>query len=93
MIKGEFHPILTEKTTQLAGDGWYTFRTAKRLGKKEAKSLIEKVFKVKVVSVRSVAGTKKTRKRGRFVGKTKEFKKILVRLKKGQKLSIFEIET
>ena len=93
MIKGEFHPILTEKTTRLAGDGWFTFRAAKHLGKQEAADLVEKAFKVKVVGVRSIVGTRKIRKRGRFVGKTKEFKKILVRLKKGQKLDIFEVET
>ena len=86
-------PIITEKTTMLATDGWYTFRTKKETSKKEAKDLIEKNFKVKVISVRSISGKRKKRRRGREVGYTKGYKKIIVRLKKGQKIEIFEVAT
>lgn len=86
-------PIITEKTTMLAGDGWYTFRTKKDTGKKEAKTLIENNFKVNVVAIRSITGQRKLRRRGKEVGYTKGYKKILVKLKKGQRIDIFEIST
>lgn len=86
-------PIISEKTTQLAGDGWFTFMADKNIVKKEAADLIEKGFKVKVVKTRSLNISGKEKRRGQRVGRTPAYKKILVKLKKGQRIDAFEIET
>lgn len=92
MQKARIEPIISEKSTQLAGQGYYSFHSPVHLGKKEAAKIIEDNFKVKVIKINSSLKRAKTRRTGRSIGKTKPFKKIMVKLKKGQKIDIFEVE-
>ncbi|MCX6811149.1 MAG: 50S ribosomal protein L23 [Candidatus Berkelbacteria bacterium] len=93
MQKARIEPIISEKSTRLAGSGWYSFHVPVHLGKREAASIIENNFKVKVVKIRSSMKRAKTRRTGKSIGRTKPFKKVMVKLKKGQKIDIFEVET
>lgn len=86
-------PIISEKSTNLAAKGWYSFHVPTHLGKKEAASIIENNFKVNVITVNSSAKRAKIRRSGKGFGSTKPFKKIMVKLKKGQKIDIFEVES
>ena len=85
-------PIISEKSTNLASNGWYSFHVPVNIGKKEAKNNIENNFKVNVIKVHSSMKRGKKRRAGKSLGMTKPFKKIFVKLKKGQTINIFEVE-
>lgn len=84
-------PIITEKTLNAAKEGAYTFKVGKGLNKHQIKALIEKVFDVHVVSVKTmnvVGEIKRT-----YLGKKKEIKpikKAVVRLKDKEEIALFE---
>jgi large subunit ribosomal protein L23 len=79
-------PIITEKTTQLKYDyNLLCFEVDERVNKIEIKKAVEKLFNVKVDSVRIVHVKPKKKRLGRFEGKRPGWKKAYVKLKKGEK--------
>jgi large subunit ribosomal protein L23 len=51
---------------------------------------VEKVFSVKVVKVNTLVVPGKMRRFGKVVGRTKSWKKAMLRLKVGDKIELFE---
>lgn len=86
-------PLLTEKSYAGIQDKVYTFVVAKNAGKIEIKKAIEELFNVQVEKVNTVMvkGHKKSQntKAGRTVGKTSDYKKAIVVLKKDSKTIAF----
>ena len=83
-------PLVTEKNSILAEQGIYVFEVDKKASKDEIKKAVEKFFRVKVTAVNTAVCLGRG-KRTRFgVGKPESWKKALVRLKKGEKISLFE---
>ena len=87
-------PIVTEKATKLTEKlNRYTFRVSPQANKAEIKSLVEKLYGVKVVSVNTavVRGKNKSRwtKSGLLRGKTAAWKKALVTLAEGQNIDFY----
>lgn len=83
--------ITTERSTILREkNNEYIFRVDSDANKYLIKQAVEKVFSVKVDSVRTLISPGKTRRMGRFAGKTSTWKKAIVRLKKGQSIAMFE---
>ena len=82
-------PVLTEKATKLLENRIYTFYVDINANKIEIKNAIEKLYNVKVERVNSIIEKGKT-KRLRFnqSGKTKTFKKAIVKLKKGYEIKL-----
>ncbi len=79
-------PVITEKTTQLKGvSGVICFEVARSANKIEIKRAIEQLFKTKVAEVRTQTNAGKVRRVGRSMGRTKDWKKAYVRLRKGEK--------
>ncbi|HEX9912301.1 MAG TPA: 50S ribosomal protein L23, partial [candidate division Zixibacteria bacterium] len=58
--------------------------------KLEIKNAIEKVFKVKVEDVHTMVVHGKVKRMGRFEGPRPNWKKAIVKLKKGEKIDFFE---
>lgn len=84
-------PIVTEKATlQKEDTNTIVFKVAKHANKIQVKEAIEKLFKVKVLDVRSVNVRGKTKRVGRNFGKLSNFKKAYVTLSKDSKISFFE---
>jgi len=87
----KLEPIITEKTLEAAKNGKYTFRVGVGLNKYQIRALVERVFGVHVVSVKTmnvVGEVKKT-----YQGKRKEIKpskKAIVVLKDKEKIELFE---
>lgn len=84
-------PLISEKNAGHAEDAnTYAFEVDLRASKTDIKTAIEKAFQVKVDDVRTMVC------RGRFfrkqikLGAPKHWKKALVKLKQGEKISIFE---
>lgn len=84
-------PIITEKTTQLAEQGKYTFEVMAGTNKIEVKKAVEAVFKVNVESVNIINVRKKDRKVGKYSGFRPAVRKAIVTLQAGQTLDVFEV--
>jgi large subunit ribosomal protein L23 len=84
-------PIITEKSTLLKDAGnQYMFEVQRDANKIEIKKAIEKLFKVKVVSVNIANMEGKKKRLGRFEGKKPDWKKAVVKLSPKDKITIFE---
>ncbi len=80
-------PIITEKSVaKREGERTLCFEVATGANKVEIKAAVERLFKVKVDSVRTATQAGKLRRRGRFSGYRPDWKKAFVRLKEGQKV-------
>ena len=83
-------PVITEKSThQKENLRTLTFKVARDANKQEIKEAVEKIFKVKVDSVRTAIFHGKTRRQGRFAGRRPDWKKAYVTLKQGEKMVEF----
>lgn len=78
-------PVITEKSMAGIADKKYTFKVAKDANKLEIADAVEKLFKVTVAKVNTVSMRGKTRRMGRYEGKTASWKKAVVTLKKDSK--------
>ncbi len=88
-------PIVTEKMTAIMeNENKYGFIVNYNANKIEIAKAIEKRFEVNVVAVNTIRYKGKTKtqftKKGRFSGKTPQFKKAIITLKEDQKLDLFE---
>ena len=63
-------PIITEETMDLASDKKYVFQVAKEANKTEVRQAVEKIFGVNVAKVNIMNVNGKTKRMGRYVGKT-----------------------
>lgn len=82
-------PIITEKSANLEQNlNTYTFKVVKDANKIEIKKAIEEIFKVKVVSVNTTYTHSKTKRVGRYIGKTSRVKKAMVTLAEGNSIEI-----
>jgi large subunit ribosomal protein L23 len=80
-------PVVTEKGVQKKeAERTLCFEVAPDANKIQIRAAVERLFKVKVESVRTVSNTGKLRRRGRFSGYRSDWKKAYVTLKEGQKV-------
>jgi len=84
-------PIITEKSSLIKDAGnQYVFEVQRDANKIEIRKAVEKLFKVKVVSVHISNIEGKNKRVGRFVGKRPDWKKAIVKLNPKDKITIFE---
>jgi large subunit ribosomal protein L23 len=80
-------PHVTEKTaTAMQNNNQYTFRVRKEATKTDIKAAVELMFEVKVKGVQVVNEPGKTRRFGKMVGRTQDWKKAYVSLVQGQSI-------
>lgn len=87
-------PLVTEKMTEITEKtNKYGFVVAVNANKIEIAKTIKKKFEVDVVDVNTIKYKGKNRtqftRKGRFTGKTPQFKKAIITLKEGQTIDIF----
>jgi large subunit ribosomal protein L23 len=85
-------PLITEKSTFLNSQGGYVFQVDPQSTKGEIKKAVERFFKVKVDSVRTinVMGKNKRALKSRRQVQRANWKKAMVFLKEGGKIDLFE---
>lgn len=84
-------PVITEKTSiQKDEHNQVTLEVDRRANRVEIKRAIETVFNVNVASVRTMQVTGKRKRRGRIVGKRRDWKKAVVKLMPGERIDFFE---
>lgn len=82
-------PMVTEHTTDLMAEGKYVFIVDKRANKIQIADAVEEIFKVKVEKVNTITVKGKVKRRGRIVGKRKDYKKAIVKLAAGETIEFF----
>lgn len=84
-------PLISEKNAGHAEDAnTYAFEVDLRADKTEIREAIEKAFRVKVEDVRTMVCRGRYFRKQMKLGAPKHWKKALVKLKQGEKISIFE---
>jgi len=83
-------PLITEKTTLLKEEDKYVFKVANGATKHQIKEAVEKTFKVKVVKVNVIIVHGKTKRMGRREVTGPSWKKAIVGLEPGSKITLFE---
>ncbi|HZN62869.1 MAG TPA: 50S ribosomal protein L23 [Planctomycetota bacterium] len=83
-------PLVTEKTMAGQQKGVYTFVVGMDVNKIDVKQAVEKIYTVKVASVRMVRvkGKSKRMKNMLLEGRRKDWKKAYVKLKEGFRLDV-----
>ncbi len=83
-------PLVTEKTTLAKEANKYHFEVDRRANKIEIGQAVEKLFKVKVVNVRTMNMAGKKKRVGRVLGRKRDWKKAIVTLAPGSSIEIFQ---
>ena len=83
-------PLVTEKSTyQAETRNAYAFAVSARANKGQIKQAVEKIYNVKVKSVRTSTRKGKPRRTGYRWGKTKNWKKAVVVLDEEHRIDLF----
>jgi len=84
-------PMVTEKSTRQKEESrQYVFEVHRDANKIEIQSAVERLFKVKVLQVRTSNVLGKVKRLGRRYGKRPDWKKAIVTLKEGDRIDFFE---
>ena len=84
-------PMITEKSTRQKEEGrQYVFEVEQDANKIEIQSAVERLFKVKVIQVRTSNVLGKVKRLGRRQGKRADWKKAIVTLREGDRIDFFE---
>jgi large subunit ribosomal protein L23 len=83
-------PVISEKSYALIADGKYTFRVHERSHKTQIAAAVEEIFNVNVAEVRTAKVRAKPKRRGLSKGKTRAWKKAIVKLAPGERIELFE---
>ncbi len=83
-------PLVTEQGMHFANTkNAYSFEVNKKANKIQIRDAVEKLYKVKVVDVRTANVKGKPRRRGRNIGYTKSWKKAVVVLHQDYHIDLF----
>lgn len=84
-------PMITEKSSRMKENtNTVAFKVHQRANRIEIKQAVQKIFDVRVESVRTMVVRGKAKRMGRFEGKRPDWKKALVTLKEGETIDFFE---
>jgi large subunit ribosomal protein L23 len=84
-------PMVTEKSTRQKEESrQYVFKVHRDANKIEIQSAVERLFKVKVLQVRTSNVLGKVKRLGKRYGKRPDWKKAIVTLKEGDRIDFFE---
>ena len=81
-------PVITEKSARLAQEGQYVFLVHPNANKPQVAEAVEKLFKVKVLSVHTVNRPGKVKRRGTHYVARSATRRAIVRLAKGSTLDV-----
>ena len=84
-------PLMTEKSMQRKEElNAVTFRVSVDANKVEIRQAVEKVFNVKVATVRTASHEGKWKRMGKYEGRRPNWKKAIVTLAPGHKIDLVE---
>lgn len=84
-------PVVSEKSTmQKEVSNQLTFEVDRKANRIEIKKAVQSLFSVQVLDVRTLQVKGKHKRRGRIIGKRRDWKKAVVTLKPGERIEFFE---
>lgn len=84
-------PVVTEKSTiAREEENKYLFEVDRGATKIEIRNAVEKIFKVKVVDVRTINVSGKKKRMGRILGRRRHWKKAVITLAPGSSIEVHE---
>ena len=84
-------PVITEKTSiQKETANQLTFEVDPKANRIEIKRAVENIFNVNVAGVRTMQVKGKMKRRGRILGKRRDWKKAIVTLMPGERIDFFD---
>lgn len=84
-------PLITEKSSiQKEDSNQVSFEVDCRANRVEIQQAVESIFNVKVVKTNTMQVKGKNKRRGRILGKRKDWKKAVVTLVPGERIDFFE---
>jgi len=84
-------PMVTEKSTMLQQSfNAQVFEVDRKATKAQIKQAVEKLFNVKVRTVRTMIMPRKWKRYGSNVGRTKPWKKAIIQLAEGETFEVLE---
>ena len=84
-------PLITEKSTRQKEESrQYVFEVHRDANKIEIQSAVERLFKVKVLQVRTSNVMGKIKRLGKRYGKRPDWKKAILTLREGDRIDFFE---
>ena len=84
-------PLVSEKSTNLrAEQNKYVFRVNRKANKLQIKMAVQELFGVHVENVTTMMMHGRPKRLGRFEGRRPDWKKAVVKLKKGETIELFE---
>ena len=84
-------PKISEKAIYLAERGIYVFEVPTSTNKIEVAKAVEAAFKVNVTDVNMVIAKGKLKRYKQILGRQKDIKKAMVKVKAGQSIALFEV--
>ena len=84
--------LVSEKSFQKTTEGKYTFIVDKKIDKHSITKACEDLFKIKVLKVNTMNYQGKSKNVRRVPGKRSDYKKVILTLKPGDKIELFETE-
>ncbi len=85
-------PVITEKSMAGTNNGRYTFAVATDATKQEVAEAVAEAFGVDVIDVNTLTVHGKSRRQGRRMGRTPDWKKAVVTLAEGQRIEKYFVE-
>jgi len=83
-------PVISEKSYVLSAAGKYTFRVHPDAHRTQIRQAAEALFKVHVLDVHTINVKSKPKRRGLSSGRTRAWKKAIVRVRAGESIPIFQ---
>jgi large subunit ribosomal protein L23 len=83
-------PVLSEKTNHLREENKFVFRVDQRASKPQILEAVRRMFNVHPVSCNVINVTPKPKRQRSRAGFTPSWKKAIVKLPKGETISVFE---
>lgn len=83
-------PVVSEKSYVLSATGKYTFRVHPDAHRTHIRQAVEALFDVKVVEVHTMSVKSKPKRRGISRGRTRSWKKAIVKVAEGQSIPVFQ---
>ncbi|MBT4762976.1 MAG: 50S ribosomal protein L23 [Bdellovibrionaceae bacterium] len=83
-------PLISEKNSLMSENNVYAFEVNRQATKIDIKNAVEKSFQVKVASVNTMVCRGRAKRTKFGLGKVPYWKKAMVKLSPGEKISLFE---
>ena len=82
-------PVVSEKSYVLSAAGKYTFRVHPDAHRTQIRQAVESIFDVTVLDVHTISVKSKPKRRGTTRGRTRAWKKAIVKVGEGQSIPVF----